>query len=79
MLDKDSKAFPGIGAAVHVPAHPDKQQQQQTVAVDCMFESEPGAPACVNTINRAELAAIRVAVKIGQGSQPGLLTANPNS
>jgi ribonuclease HI len=50
---------------VHIPAHPCKQLQHMTVAVDCQFESEPGAPACVNTINRAELAAIRVAVTIG--------------
>jgi ribonuclease HI len=50
---------------VYVPAHPGKQIKERALAVDCRYESQPGAPACVNTINRAELAAIQEAVEVG--------------
>jgi ribonuclease HI len=65
LLSEDAHVFPGIGAAVYVPANEDKQRAEEIIAVDCHYESEPGSPACVNTINRAELAAIRVAVAKG--------------
>jgi hypothetical protein len=52
---------------VYVPENPRKEVEERILAVDCRYESAPGNPmlACVNTINRAELAAIQVAIEVG--------------
>ena len=51
---------PGIGAAVHVPDTADSIGN--TIRVDCLLESDPPYSQNVNTIARAELSAIRVAL-----------------
>jgi hypothetical protein len=35
VLAEDAGVFPGIGAAVYVPAHPGKQIEERALAVDC--------------------------------------------
>jgi ribonuclease HI len=62
VLQEDSKIEPGIGAGVYIPAKPEKGRPARTIAVHCKYNSDPEHPECVNTINRAELAAIKVAV-----------------
>ena len=64
VMPEESRIEPGIGAAVYIPAHPEKGRQARTIAVDCKYKNDPQKPACVNTINRAELAAIKVAVDV---------------
>jgi len=71
---------PGIGAAVYIPpqntAATSTQPQHdetmaddegQPIAIDCAYHAnhEDAAPACVNTINRAELAGIATAIQKG--------------
>jgi ribonuclease HI len=58
---------PGIGAAAHLPAGHSRRRQRTrravTVAVDCIERNDPMDRTCVNTINRAELSAICVALE----------------
>ncbi len=61
LQDKGDKTpAPGIGAAVHIPAAVDNPNL--TVYIDCAYRNDPTIQSCVNTINRAELAAIQVAL-----------------
>jgi ribonuclease HI len=56
---------PGIGAAVvHVPANADTGREERTVAIKCKYREGDTTKAEVNTINRAELAAIKVALEV---------------
>ena len=56
---------PGIGAAVYVPSHSNDDEGELT-PIDCAYYAEGGHdPACVNTINRAELAGLAVAISKG--------------
>jgi ribonuclease HI len=56
---------PGIGAAVHIPANEELEREAETVAISCKFKDSPQAEVKeeVNTINRAELVAIKVALE----------------
>mgnify|MGYP006217022193 CR=1 FL=1 len=61
LQDKGDKTpAPGIGAAVHIPAAVDNPNL--TVYIDCAYRNDPTIQSCVNTINRAELVAIRQAM-----------------
>jgi hypothetical protein len=40
VLAEGANVFPGIGAAVYVPAHPSKQIEERTMVVDCQYESK---------------------------------------
>jgi hypothetical protein len=40
VLAADSHTFPGIGAAVYVPAHEEKHNKEKIIAIDCYCESE---------------------------------------
>jgi exonuclease III/ribonuclease HI len=54
---------PGIGAGVYIPDNLRLKRHEAAIAVSCFQDSDDQQPACVNTINRAELAAIDVALK----------------
>jgi ribonuclease HI len=54
---------PGIGAAVHVPAHLETERPEDTIHINCLQKSASTDLAYVNTIGRAELAAIHVALE----------------
>jgi hypothetical protein len=41
VLAADSHTFPGIGAAVYVPAHEEMHIKEKIIAIDCYYESEP--------------------------------------
>ena len=53
---KSEPIFPAIGAGVYIP------RTETYIPVHCFQDNDKSHPACVNTINRAELAAIEVAV-----------------
>jgi len=61
--DDDGNSCPGIGAAVHIPANADTGREALTVAISCEYREDDTVKQEVNTINRAELAAIRVALE----------------
>ena len=57
---------PGIGAAVYIPANQHTGQPSLSIAIKCKYDNlDREHPTCVNTINRAELAAIHVALETG--------------
>jgi ribonuclease HI len=63
VLANREDVFPGIGAGVYIPENLRLRRQEAAIAVSCFQDNDHQQPACVNTINRAELAAIDVALK----------------
>eukprot|EP00775_Hariotina_reticulata_P008157 gene8157-biopygen10023 len=55
---------PGIGAAVHIPASAQAAREAMTVAISCEYKDDDELKTVVNTINRAELAAIKIALEV---------------
>jgi len=53
----------GIGAAVYIPGNAKMGRQEKVHKVPCLIEGQEHEPAAVNTINRAELAGILVALQ----------------
>jgi hypothetical protein len=62
LADKED-VFPGIGAGVYIPENHRLKRQEAAIAVNCYQDSGGYQPTCVNTINRAELAAIDIAIQ----------------
>eukprot|EP00882_Tetradesmus_deserticola_P000535 GHRQ01000587.1.p1 GENE.GHRQ01000587.1~~GHRQ01000587.1.p1 ORF type:complete len:2327 (+),score=302.27 GHRQ01000587.1:5202-12182(+) len=66
VLPKDQPTNgPGIGAAVHIPANPINGREPTTIPIDCSTPERS-----VDTINRAELAAISVAMDVAAQRLP---------
>eukprot|EP00775_Hariotina_reticulata_P002516 gene2516-biopygen4093 len=63
---------PGIGAAVHIPSNAQAAREAMTVAISCEYKDYDELKTVVNTINRAELAAIQIALEVApQGAVRG--------
>jgi ribonuclease HI len=62
-LTGTNRETPGIGAGVYIPANTRLGREERVVPIGCMQEGVPGHPPGVNTINRAELAAIDIALQ----------------
>jgi len=60
--ENEENSCPCIGAAIHIPANADTCREESTVAISCEYREEDTLKMVVNTINRAELAAIKVAL-----------------
>jgi hypothetical protein len=83
----DDISYPGIGAAVHVqtvlyttthvPADTDTGREERTVAIKGEYREGNTIKLEVNTINRAELAAIKVALE--REVAPELLVLLPDN
>lgn len=63
VLANSKNTLPGIGAGIYIPANARLHRPEQTIPISCSQESDNQQPECVNTINRAELAAIDVALQ----------------
>eukprot|EP00775_Hariotina_reticulata_P002220 gene2220-biopygen3759 len=67
---------PGIGAAVHIPANAQAAREAMTVAISCEYRDDDELKTVVNTINRAELAAIKIALEVAPQELLGALPAD---
>eukprot|EP00775_Hariotina_reticulata_P002296 gene2296-biopygen3834 len=67
---------PGIGAAVHIPANAQAARDAMTVAISCEYRDDDELKTVVNTINRAELAAIKIALEVAPQELLGALPAD---
>eukprot|EP00775_Hariotina_reticulata_P006095 gene6095-biopygen7890 len=67
---------PGIGAAVHIPANAQAAREAMTVAISCEYRDDDELKTVLNTINRAELAAIKIALEVAPQELLGALPAD---
>jgi ribonuclease HI len=65
VLSDPGEGQPGIGAAVYIPGRPAAGQIALTVPISCIHRNDSVDLTCFNTISRAELSALHVALEKG--------------